>query len=469
MRSMRGRFVLSHILPILLVVPLTAISLLYLLETQILLTEMSENITEKANIIAAILNDQPDLLQNTAEAESFITGLSLVVDENVFLFGPDGELLAVDEAATPSDIAEISDEIILEPATAGQENLVITYGLTKQRALIIVPVRDINQQLIGIVGVSDTLTSAASQFDQLRSLILIALILELILGALIGTILARRLEKPIGRTATAVVDIAHGRAIDPVPLEGPQEIRELAAAVNDLEERLRLLEETRRRSLANIVHELGRPLGAIRSATHVLRQGAGEDPEIREELLAGIEKAIENMQPLLDDLSLLHGQVQGKIELNRQPVNLAAWLPPILLFWRSAAQEKGLNWNADIPPNLPTLAIDPERLGQAVGNLLSNAVKYTPEGGLVTVTATEGEGEVTIAVQDTGPGIHPDEQQRIFEPFYRSQAERRFPQGLGLGLTIAHDLVAAHGGRLELASAPGAGSCFTIYLPQDGS
>ena len=180
-----------------------------------------------------------------------------------------------------------------------------------------------------------------------------------------------------------------------------------------------------------------------------------------------MEQAIEGMQPLLDDLALLHGHVQGEIQLHRQPVNLSEWLPAILFSWRAAAQEKGLAWETSIPSNLPVMRIDPERLGQAVGNLLSNAIKYTPGGGTVAITAVSADGQVAIAVQDTGPGILPEEQQRIFEPFYRSQAQRRFPQGLGLGLTIAHDLVSAHGGRLDLESTPGAGSRFTIYLPKD--
>ncbi len=262
-----------------------------------------------------------------------------------------------------------------------------------------------------------------------------------------------------------MVDIADGRHIDPVPIEGPTEIRDLGQAVNTLSERLRLLEETRRRSLANIVHELARPLGAIRSAVYVLRHGADDDPLLREELLGGIEESIENMQPLLDDLSLLHGQVQGTIQLNKRPVAISDWLPPILLPWRAVAQEKGLQWQADIPPGLPVLNIDPDRMAQVVGNLLSNAIKYTPAEGDVSVSAAVAAGELLIQIKDTGPGIEPEEQERIFEPFYRSQEQRRFPMGLGLGLTIARDLVKSHDGRLQLETIPGSGSCFTIHLP----
>ena len=103
--------------------------------------------------------------------------------------------------------------------------------------------------------------------------------------------------------------------------------------------------------------------------------------------------------------------------------------------------------------------------GAALGNLLSNAIKYTPPGGQVSVEAGRKDGEIWVRVSDTGPGIPPEEQEQVFTPFYRSQARRRFPQGMGLGLSIAREVVLAHGGHLELDSTPGLGSQFTVYLP----
>ena len=469
MKSLRSRFILSHLLPIILTVPLVGLLLLYLLETQIFLTETSENITEKANLIAETVNGRPELLQNVADAEGFVAGVSIYMDERVLLIRPNGQVLAAGPAASEGGEGEVIELKGLDTAVSGSPSLIINYSLNNGQAIALVPILDVNEQLIGIVGVTEGISGAASQIESMRTMIVAVLLLELLLGGIIGLFLARRLALPIQRSAAAVIDIAGGQEIEPVPIEGPTEIRELSASVNILSERLRVLEESRRRSLANIVHEIGRPLGAIRSAVHVLRQGpAGEDPQIREELLGGIEKAIENMRPLLDDLSQLHGQVEGTIQLERRPVAMSDWLPPLLLSWRAAAQEKELAWQADIPTALPTLSIDPERMAQAVGNLLSNAVKYTPAGGSVSVTAEARTGELLISVCDSGIGILPEEQAFIFEPFYRSQQERRFPQGLGLGLTIARDLVEAHNGRLEVAGRPGGGSCFTIYLTTDG-
>ena len=109
---------------------------------------------------------------------------------------------------------------------------------------------------------------------------------------------------------------------------------------------------------------------------------------------------------------------------------------------------------------------DPLRLGQALGNLFSNAVKFTPVGGLVTISAGEQGDQVWIKVQDNGPGIPADEHEKVFAPFYRGGQGKRFVEGMGLGLSIARDLVEAHRGRLELESGPGEGSRFTVWLPK---
>ena len=104
-------------------------------------------------------------------------------------------------------------------------------------------------------------------------------------------------------------------------------------------------------------------------------------------------------------------------------------------------------------------------MAQAVGNLLCNAVKYTPAPGQIVVEAGASASELWISVADTGPGIAAEEQRQVFQPFYRSIRERRFPQGLGLGLTIAQQNVEAHGGRLALDATRPTGSCFVITLP----
>ena len=171
------------------------------------------------------------------------------------------------------------------------------------------------------------------------------------------------------------------------------------------------------------------------------------------------------LQRLLDDLTGLHNQVLGVLELKTQLVILTQWLPNVLRTHQEAANAKGLLWQVTISEELPTIDADPNRLAQAVGNLVNNAIKFTPSGGTVSVNTGVRDNQVWIRINDTGPGIPLDEQTKIFTPFYRGRSENRFPQGMGLGLSIARDLVVAHQGRLEFSSEPGAGSSFTIWLP----
>ena len=464
MNTLRSRFIFSHILPTILIVPLIGAILIYALETQILLANLSQRLTEGAHLIIEAVEDNPEIWRNSEKARLFSMQVNYHVEGQVLLIKPNGELLAGSDSH--GDPAQLTQNLQgLEKALSGESSAILTYGWFQQRGEILVPVFDPEQGFIGIVGLTHTLEGAASQFGHFRTMVLMILAIEIIAGVVLGLLMALRLERPIKRVTDSVIEIATSERFEPISEEGPDEIQQLSASVNFLAERIRSLEETRRRLLANLIHELGRPLGAILAAIHVLKGEPGYDPEIRGELLEGVEKEVQLMQPMLDDLAQLHGQILGTLEINRKPVELSEWLPSILLPWRAAAIEKNLQWEAVIPRDLPTVEIDPDRIAQVVGNLLSNGIKYTPPGGEISVNAVADKDEVWIQVSDSGPGISDDEQELVFEPFYRSSKEHRFPQGLGLGLTIARDLVEAHSGQLILSSAPGEGTRFSIHLP----
>ncbi len=465
MKTLRGRFILSHIIPILIVIPLAGIALIYLLESQVLLLDLSENLTEQANIIAESVTGQPELLQDPEQANAYLARIQLNIEGELLFLGANGILLATSSQELLEEVGHVPEIDGLEEAIAGNPFVLVRYSWTQPNGIALVPVSDVNEQLIGVVGVTESLDAAASQFGALRRLIVLAISIALVIGVGLALILARRLERPLISLTDSVQEIADGRRVEPIKEEGPTEIRDLIRSVNTLAADLRSLEDTRRRLLANIVHEIGRPLGAIRAAIHTLRRVAAEDPPTRNEPLVGIEDELIRMQPLLDDLAQLHGQVMGKVTLNLQEIDLSQWLPPLIIPWRAAALDKGLQWEAQIAVDLPKIDSDPDRISQAIGNLLSNAIKYTPEHGAMSFSASSSVEEVRIDVSDSGPGIKLDEQEKVFEPFFRSQEARRFPQGLGLGLTIARDLVEAHGGTLSMSSNIGEGSVFSIILP----
>ncbi len=471
LRTLRRRLVLSHILPLFVIIPLVGLALVYVLETQVVLVNLSSELVAETVLVAEIASEHADVWIDPIEAQEFVSRLSPHLTAQLMLLTPDGRLLA---SSNPGDDSLQGQQLNisgLAGARSGKISVRTAYSrdLHAEVADVLVPVLGPDEQVIGLVRLTHQLAGVNARFLRLRYLILAILAGEVLVGAVVGWILALNLEDPLHRVSQAVYRLASGERSEPLPEEGPAEIRLLLQAFNTLLERLKTLEEARSQLLANLVHELGRPLGAILSAIQALLGGADEDPRLRRELLAGMETEVGHLQRLLEDVARLHDQVVGTLELDRRPIALAEWLPQMLAPWRVAARDRGLSWEASLPAGLPTLTVDADRLAQALGNLLSNAIKYTSAGGKVSVGAGVEGDEAWIRVSDTGPGITPEDQERIFTPFYRGDSSRRFPQGMGLGLTIARDLAVAHGGRLEVDSTPGHGSHFTLWLPLNSS
>ncbi|TLN24096.1 HAMP domain-containing histidine kinase, partial [bacterium] len=289
----------------------------------------------------------------------------------------------------------------------------------------------------------------------------------LVISMVIGTWLAISISRPVQKVTDAIYSIATGKRRERLDEIGPDELRSQARAVNYLVDQLRSLEQSRRQLLANLVHELGRPLGALRSAIHALGSGAAEDPKLLKDLTDGMDAETHRLQHLLEELANLYDKTLGDLELNLQWVSPTEWLPGVVRPWQAAAEEKKLRWEEDFQADMQPIRVDADRVAQIIGNMLSNAVKYTPAGGIIKVNASADDKNFIVRVSDSGVGVQAEEKEKIFQPFYRGDPSRRIKQGMGLGLTIARDLALAHGGKLELEERPGGGSAFLLTLPYE--
>lgn len=465
MRTLRSRLILSHVLPLLLIIPLLGLILIYLLETQLFLQTLTSEMKQQADLIVTMTAPRSQLWDESGEAQPFIDELHLPA--NVWLVNRQGELLAGGANKEPEvNSNERSTWLGLSQALAREVYEDVSYSQVGQfnRAVIWVPVQNSSGDVLGAVRVERKLSSLVEDMLRFRYVMGLVMIAAIILGGLIGSLLAFTLVRPLHSLTSATYRLSSGEQQEVLPVTGPEEVRMLIRAVNTLIERLQLLETHRRKLLGNLIHELGRPLGSMQAAIEALQRGADQDELFRRELFGGMAGEIQRLERLLENLAQLRHKIQDSFELKRQVLDPNQWLPEVISTWRVSAQRKKLKWQASIPPDLPTLNADPDRLGQVLGNLLSNAVKYTPAGGRITLEAGHEKDRLNLRISNTGYPISKEEQEKIFQPFYRSRAQKRFPQGMGLGLPIAQEIARTHGGDLTLHSDE-EGNHFTLSLP----
>jgi len=468
LRSLRVRLILSHILPLVIIVPMMYASLTYLIESRILIPRLAEAMISYARYFVEMARLEYLAYGDTGDFKSVVINTEMDPNIRMVYLEPDGKIIYSNDPyylSREDNKVNISE---LSRARAGEQVLLTKYSFLlggKETIQILLPVPGRGNQIIGILWLTYYETSLTLLFQQLRVLTIGIVIGCLLLGTILGSVLALNISNPVQRATQAILSLARGERSEILGERGPEEIRDLIRAVNILVGRLHSLEQARRQLLANLVHELGNPLGALRSAIQALAKGAGEDVQLLNELTTGMDEETARLQEILEELAHLHDQVLGSLELKREPVATSEWLQKVLLPWQQAASEKRVKWETHIPPDLPVLQIDQVRFAQVVGNLVGNAIKYTPTEGSVIISAGDNDSQVWMQVSDTGPGIAEEEHEKIFLPFYRGDQGRRIKQGMGLGLSIARDLTIAHGGQLEVESKLNQGSEFTIWLP----
>jgi signal transduction histidine kinase len=212
-------------------------------------------------------------------------------------------------------------------------------------------------------------------------------------------------------------------------------------------------------------HELRTPLNAIIGFSQVLKeQMFGEVNPRQAEYLDDILGSGQHLLNLINDILDLSKVEAGRMELRPAVFSLAETLENAMVMIRERAIRHGVSLVTEIDPSVGSLEADERKVKQILFNLLSNAVKFTPEGGRVTLAARALGDDVEISVSDTGVGISPEDQRRIFEAFYQASPGKT-QEGTGLGLALTASLVGLHHGQLRVESTPGVGSTFTVTLP----
>jgi PAS domain S-box-containing protein len=266
-------------------------------------------------------------------------------------------------------------------------------------------------------------------------------------------------EHPTGHLVHQIVDISPRRRAEQALL---RQAEQLARSNAELQEVDRLKSEF----VATVSHELRTPLTSIRGYTEILADDVnGTLTEDEHRIIAIIDRNGRRLLSLIEDLLTFSRIEAGTLVLTRGPVQLTEVLESACEAVRPSAQA-GLAIHLDMPPRLPAIEADAAQLERVMLNLLSNAVKFSPDGGVITVSARPEQAEVIVSVADTGMGIAEQEQSRLFTRFFRAaEAQQRAINGSGLGLAITKSIVEAHGGWIGLSSTPGAGTTVSLGLP----
>jgi signal transduction histidine kinase len=464
--------IFSHILPILVTIPLAAIALFFVLETQFLLPSIAENLSQEARYLAELSRAEFQLFGNPVIVSNMLNRVDIDPSIRVMFLDESGRLLFSSDSSNRDQFGMVLETEGLSQAANGVEVILTNYSIFRLRDVLVdvfSPVTSPQEEVIGVVRVSYRSAALYQLLSRLRNLITAVLIIGLLAGTALGSLLGVSIGNPIRQVTSAIYGVARGERGRISTAEGPDEIRNLSQSVNYLVERLGELESGRRHLLANLVHEIGRPLGAIRSGIQSLLRGADQNQQLMRELVKGMDDEADRMQHVLDELAHLHDEVIGTLELEQEFLVLDQWLPKVLLPWKQTAEEKGIHWNEEYPDTPIQISVDPIRMGQVIGNLASNSVRYTPFGGSVSISTGTTDTQAWIRFIDTGLGIAEEEQELVFEPFYRGDQGRKIRQGMGLGLSIAREILHAHGGEIELRSNQNVGSQFTIWLPNSKS
>ncbi|MGC4853329.1 HAMP domain-containing sensor histidine kinase [Micromonospora sp. DT4] len=309
-------------------------------------------------------------------------------------------------------------------------------------------------------GGRPTTTFDLSRANQARIVAVAGLVLLVTVGV---TVLAGvRLTRPLHALTGAAQRMRDGDGAARVRVTGRDEIARLAEAFNDMSERRERLEQLRRAMVSDIAHELRTPVTTIRGWLEAAEDGVA--PMDRRLVSSLLEEAT-LLQHVIADLQDLAEADAGALRLHPETVYLADLLGQVAEAYRVQADRAGVALSLRVDTD-PQVYADPVRLRQAVGNLVGNAVRHTPAGGSVTISAGTADGQVTIAVADTGSGISAEHLPRVFDRFWRAERSRsRQTGGSGLGLAIVRKLVKAHQGTVKVESQPTKGSTFTVHLP----
>jgi signal transduction histidine kinase len=317
-----------------------------------------------------------------------------------------------------------------------------------------------NDEVVGVAMFDDTLDEVEGNVALIRRQILLSGGIALVIALAAGYLVARALSQRVGRLESAARKVAAGDFSNPIRADSDDELGQLAAAFDDMQNQLARLDRARKQFIASASHELRTPIFSLGGFLELLAD-EDLDEETRRQFLDQLRGQVDRMRKLATELLDLSRLESGALELRPEPTDVGQLAREVAAEFTPAAQRHESIVVLELEDDPIELDCDPERVAQVLRILLDNALVHTPSGTGVRVSADRRNGHVRLEVSDRGQGIKRQNMPHIFEPFFTSNEEA---QGAGLGLAIARELAERMQGRLTVRSAPGS-TTFSLVLP----
>lgn len=324
----------------------------------------------------------------------------------------------------------------------------------------------------GAVLVHTPLAPIEANIRAINEAVAYSLLLGMAASIVLALIFSRKISGPILKINEVARAMARGDFSRQAPARFSDELGVLAGSINELSGQLRekiqtidRIDEVRRSFVANISHELRTPLTIMQGYTEALMDGIAEDEGQRDKYLLNIYDETIRLRRLVDDLLDLRRLESGAISLSLERTEIGAIVKDIAGQFKQTMNGKKVRFDIILPDEGLWVRGDPDRLRQVLINLVDNAVRFSPPEGIVEIKGENGSNSVRVSVRDQGAGLSQEEQQLVWERFYKADGARTGrDSGSGLGLAIARQIISLHGGEIGVESAPGAGASFWFSL-----
>jgi signal transduction histidine kinase len=373
---------------------------------------------------------------------------------------------------------DLSTEDAVLAALNGDQHSEVEIINDQERLSVAVPVW-VEDQVVGVILLSQPLHDIAVVLSDLRNRLLLASALAFPFSALVGLVLARTISRPVQSLTTAAQQLSVGDFDYPLETAGGDELGRLSRTFASMRDRLQAVEQMRSQFVSDVSHELRTPLTSIKGLVETLRDGAVDDPEVRDRFLTSVEDETDRLIRLVNDLLILSRADAQALNLPRTPVDMSQVVRATLEKLSTQLESLGIELREELPDKPLVVHAESDRIEQILVILLDNAIKHTPTGGEIHVTGHHMEVDETgfifqetqphheianfpphmmgkwalVSISDTGEGIPPEDLPHIFERFYRADHSRsRDRGGSGLGLSIAKALIEAYDGHIWLTS-----------------